>query len=249
MSAPLRDKVALVTGASRGIGRASAIRLAADGARVAVNYRDDKEGAEETARVIASAGGEALLVRGDVARTDDVEDMFARASTELGPVDVVVANAGTTRDRVLALMREDDWHRVLEVNLTGVWHCARQALRTMLRRRWGRIIAVSSVAGLHGNIGQTNYCAAKAGVIGLARALARETATAGITVNVVAPGFIDTKILGGVPAQRLEAAKAQVPVGRFGTADEVAEVIGFLAAPGASYVTGSVVVVDGGLSA
>jgi 3-oxoacyl-[acyl-carrier protein] reductase len=244
----LSERVALVTGASRGIGRSSALSLARRGARVAVNFREDKDGAEETLKTIRDQGGSGICVRADVAIAEDVEAMFAATEEELGPVTVLVANAGATRDRVLGLMSEDDWQSVLDVNLTGVWRCARRALRPMLRARWGRIVAVSSVAGIHGNIGQTNYCAAKAGEIGFMRALAREVASKGITANVVAPGYIDTVLFRSVPEEAQVGALAQVPAGRFGTAEEVGEVVSFLASPGAAYVTGSVVVVDGGLS-
>jgi 3-oxoacyl-[acyl-carrier protein] reductase len=158
----MSERVALVTGGSRGIGRASAIALARRGARVAVNFREDKDGAEDTLQAIRDEGGEGICVRADVAVAEDVEAMFATTEQELGPVGVLVANAGATKDRVLGLMVEDDWQSVLDVNLTGVWRCARRALRPMLRARWGRVVAVSSVAGLHGNIGQTNYCAARA---------------------------------------------------------------------------------------
>ena len=245
----LAGRVALVTGASRGIGRASAVALARRGAQVAINYREDKDGANDTLAAVREAGSEGIVVRADVSVAEDVEAMFTQTEETLARVDVLVANAGSTRDRVLGLMREEDWFDVLDVNLTGVWRCARRALRQMLRARWGRIIAVSSVAGQHGNVGQTNYCAAKAGEIGFVRALAREVASKGITANVIAPGYVDTALFRAVPEQAQETALGQVPVGRFGEPEEVGEVVGFLASPAASYVTGSVVVVDGGLSA
>ena len=242
------ERVALVTGGSRGIGRESAIALARGGARVAINHREDKDGANDTLTAIRAAGGDGMLVRADVASAEDVEAMFGSVEEALGPVEILVANAGATRDKVLGLMQEDDWQFVLDVNLTGVWRCARRALRRMLRAKWGRIVAVSSVAGLHGNIGQTNYCAAKAGEIGFVRALAREVASKGVTANVVAPGYIDTALFRAVPEEAQAGALMQVPAGRFGTPQEIGEVVAFLSSESASYVTGSVVVVDGGLS-
>ena len=244
----LEGRIALVTGASRGIGAASALVLAERGARVAVNYREDKEGADRTAEAIRDLGAEAIAVRGDVSQQEDVEAVFQEVEAAFGPVDILVANAGKTQDRVLALQDEESWRSVLEVNLDGVQRTCKRALRPMLRGGWGRIVAVSSVAGLHGNIGQTNYCAAKAGVIGFVKALARETALRGVTANVVAPGYVDTAMFDLVGEERREVAVAQVPMARSGTAEEIAAAVSFLSSPGASYITGSVLVVDGGLS-
>lgn len=249
MTQDLHGRVALVTGASRGIGRATAIRLAQRGASVGVNYSADKDGAQGVCDEIAALGGRSLPLRADVSQPADVDAMFAEIEAALGPVEILVANAGTTSDKVLGLMQDDDWQRVRSVNLDGLFFCARRSLRPMMRAGWGRIVTVASIAGLHGNIGQSNYCASKAGQIGFTRALAREVAGRNITANVVAPGYIDTVLFAKVPEKAKEHALTQIPVRRFGTPDDVATAISFLASAEASYVTGSVVVVDGGLSA
>jgi 3-oxoacyl-[acyl-carrier protein] reductase len=249
MTNDLQGRIALVTGATRGIGRAAALELGARGAAVAINYREDKDGAQSVHDELEAQGVRSHLVRADVGVQADVEEMFKGVESALGPIDVLIAKAGTTQDRVLGLMRDDDWTTVRSVNLDSLFYCARRAIRPMMRKGWGRIITVASVAGLHGNVGQSNYCAAKAGAIGFSRALSREVAGKNITVNVVAPGYIDTVLFNKVPEQARAAALTQIPVGRFGASEEVGSVIGFLASPRASYVTGSVIVVDGGLSA
>lgn len=227
---------ALVTGGNRGLGRAVAERLATQGMRVAVTYR----GGEPPAGFLG--------VRCDVRRTGEVDQAFTRIEAELGPVDVVVGNAGVTRDGLLATMREDDFLEVLDVNLTGVYRVARRAIRGMIRRRYGRVVLISSVSGLIGAAGQTNYAASKAGLIGFARAMALEVASRNITVNVVAPGWVATDMIATLSPDRLAAASAEVPLGRIAAPAEVAAVVGFLAGPEAGYLTGAVLPVDGGLS-
>jgi 3-oxoacyl-[acyl-carrier protein] reductase len=243
----IQGRVALVTGASRGIGRAIAEQLAASGARVAVNYVANAEAAADVVARIRSTGGEAIPVQADVRSADAVKDMVLQVGEGLGPIDVLVNNAGITRDGLLARMPEDDWLDVIDTNLTGTYHCIRAVLRQMMRRRWGRIISISSVAGLAGNAGQVNYAAAKAGLIGLTRSLAREVASRNITVNAVAPGFIETDLTSGLREEWRAQVLSVTPVGRFGTPEEVAAMVVFLASDQAAYITGQVISVDGGL--
>ncbi len=244
---PLSGRPALVTGAGRGIGRALALRLARAGARVAVNYSHSQEGAEETAAEIRAAGGEALVICADVTDPAAVEAMFGEVAATWGGLGILVNNAGVVEDQYLAFMKEEQWRRVLEVSLDGAWRCSKQAAKLMVRSKWGRIVNISSVAALTGDIMRTNYAAAKAGLLGLTRATARELARYGITVNAVAPGMIETALTTDMPTPRREALTGRIPLGRFGKPEEVAEVVAWLCGEGAGYVTGQTLCVDGGL--
>jgi 3-oxoacyl-[acyl-carrier protein] reductase len=236
------EQVAFVTGASRGIGRATALALAGEGLLIAVGFREDKDAALATS---ASCPG-SVVVRVDVTSTESVAEAFDEIERSLGPVQVLVNNAGLRRDRLLMRMGNEDWNDVLEANLSGAFRCTRRALPGMLRGRWGRVVSIGSVVGTMGNPGQTNYAAAKAGLIGFTRSLAREVARHGITANVVVPGFVDTALTAGLaPAQR-ERLVERIAIGRPGSPEEVAEAVCFCAR--ASYVTGQAIVVDGGLS-
>ena len=241
-------RVALVTGAGRGIGRAVAEHLARAGCRVAVNYRSSEAEAEAVVAGIVAGGGEALAVGADVSVEAEVAGLFAAVEKGWGPVEILVNNAGITRDGLLLRMSAADWDAVLAADLRSAFLCTRAALRGMVRARWGRIISIGSVAGLAGNAGQANYAAAKAGLIGFTKAVAREVGSRGITANVVAPGFIATEMTAALGEEVREAARGAIALGRFGTPQEVAAAVGYLASDPAAYITGQVMVIDGGMA-
>jgi 3-oxoacyl-[acyl-carrier protein] reductase len=244
----LDGRVAVVTGGGRGIGRAVAVRLANGGANVAISYRSNDATAEEAAEEVRAAGALCEVFKGDVASPEDVAALFEGVGEALGQVEILVNNAGLTRDNLMMRMKESEFDEVLRTNLKGTYLCTRAALRPMIRARWGRIVNVSSVVGLVGNAGQANYAASKAGIVGFTKSVAREVAQRGITANVVAPGYVETELTRSLPDDVKDQIKGQVPAGRFGGAEEVAEVVAFLAGEGAAYVTGQTVAVDGGMT-
>jgi 3-oxoacyl-[acyl-carrier protein] reductase len=241
----LSGKVAIVTGASRGIGRAVAVRLAACGAQVVATARDDHAAA--TVSAIHSAGGRAIQMAVDVTDRATVDELVAETLDQLGRVDILVNNAGITRDQLLLRMKGEDWDQVIATNLTAAFLCAQAVIKPMIRQRHGRIVSISSVVGQMGNAGQANYAASKAGLIGFSKALAREVASRSITVNVVAPGLIDTDMTRAIVDKAHSDWVTQIPLGRLGAADEVAAAVCFLASDEASYITGQVLAVNGGM--
>jgi 3-oxoacyl-[acyl-carrier protein] reductase len=244
----LAGKTALVTGAARGIGRATAVRLAKDGAKIAINYKGNAEAASDAKRLVERAGSAATLIQGDVSVDADAERVVKEAlAFGDGRLDVLVNNAGITRDNLLIRMSAEEWDAVLDLNLRGAFLVTKAALRPMMKQRSGRIVNVSSVSGIAGNAGQANYSAAKAGLIGFTKALAREMASRNITCNAVAPGFVDTDLTHALLTQMEKTLLPQIPLGRFGTVDDVAGAIAFLASDEAAYITGQVIVVDGGM--
>lgn len=241
-------RVALVTGAGRGIGRAIAKRLAADGCAVAVNYRSSAEAAQSLVDEITAAGGKAQAFAGDVSSPDSVKKLFDSVKEAIGAVEILVNNAGQTKDGILMRMKDADWDSVLNVDLKSVFLCTREAIKSMVRARWGRIVNISSVVGITGNPGQANYGAAKAGVIGFSKCVAREYASKGVTVNCVAPGYIATDMTKILSEAAKETILMGIPEGRQGDPDDVANAVSFFVQESSSYITGQVLAVDGGMT-
>ena len=241
-------KTAVVTGGSRGLGRAVCLELAKGGANVVLCYAGNEAAAGETVAACEALGAKALAVRCDVAKADEVKALMDAAVEAFGRIDILVNNAGITRDGLLMMMKEEDFDAVINANLKGAFLCMKAASRLMMKQRWGRIVNLSSVVGLRGNAGQVNYAASKAGVIGMTKSLAKELATRGVTVNAVAPGFIDTDMTAAMPQAAREATLASIPMGRMGAPEDVAKAVAFLASDEAAYVTGQVLAVDGGMA-
>ena len=241
------EKVALVTGASRGIGKAIALHLAHQGAKVVINYRTQKEAAKAVVVAICRAGGDAFAFEADVSNPTQVAALMKKVLQRWGRIDILVNNAGITRDGLLMRLHEEDWDAVVDINLKGAFLCTRAAIRPMIRQRWGRVINISSVVGTIGNPGQTNYAASKAGLLGFTKSLAKEVASRNITVNAVTPGYITTDIVEDLSDRLKRQILSRIPASRFGSSEDVAHVVAFLASEEASYLTGQVIGVDGGL--
>ena len=243
----LKGKCAVVTGAAKGIGKAIALKLASSGVNIVLNYRSSEDKAIETEKEILSLGVEVLRIKGDISKPNDVENLIDCAKNKFGKIDIMVNNAGITKDTLLLRMKEEDFDSVINVNLKGVFNCLKAITPVMVKQKEGKIINLSSVVGLVGNAGQVNYAASKAGVIGMTKSLAKEIGSRGITVNAVAPGFIETDMTNVLGDKFKEEAKKSIPLKRLGKAEDVAEVVAFLASDSANYITGQVIHVDGGM--
>jgi len=241
-------KVAIVTGAARGIGRAIALRLAAGGASVAVNFRTNTAAADQVVQQIVTGGGRAFSFLGDVSHPSEAQGLIDATIKAFGRIDILVNNAGTTRDTLLMRMTEEDWDVVVDTNLKGSFNCIRAAARPMMRQRYGRIVNITSIAGLAGNAGQANYSAAKAGLIGLTKTVAKELGSRNITCNAIAPGLVSTDLTASLPPELVQVAIDRTPLGRTGTPEEIAEAVAFLASDLACFITGQILAVDGGLA-
>ena len=245
---PVNNKTILITGGSKGIGRATAFKMAHKGMRIAINYNSSKEDAQLTANEVIKLGGEAIIFKANVADENQVEEMVTHVLNKWETVDILVNNAGIIKDSLLLGMSIDDWDRVVNVDLRGTFLCTRALIRGMIRQKWGRVITVGSVVGIRGNAGQTNYAAAKAGVIGFTKALAKEVAARNITVNTVTPGYVATDVVAVLKQSLKNTILSRIPQQKFGEANDIAEMINFLASDEASYITGQVISVDGGLA-
>ncbi len=244
----MTGKTALVTGGSRGIGRAICLELASQGANIAINYAGNETAAQEVATLCRDMGVQAITIQANVAESAACTAMVKETIAQLGRLDILVCNAGITRDNLALLLKEEDFDAVMDTNLKGAFHCMKAAYRPMMKQKSGRIIAMSSVVGLRGNPGQANYAASKAGLIGMCKSFAKELAGRGVTVNLVAPGFIDTEMTAAIPAAAREAMEATIPMARLGQSEDVAKAVAFFASEGAGYVTGQVLCVDGGMA-
>lgn len=244
----IEGRTALITGASKGIGKAISLELAKMGVKVAVNYNTSEDAALEVVKAICSQGGDAFIVQADVSKLDQVTGMVDKVNEAWGSVDILVNNAGIINDGLLVRMSDEAWHQVIETNLNGTFYCTRAVLRSMVRKRWGRVINIGSVVGIRGNFGQTNYSASKAAIIGFTKSLAKEVATRNITVNTVTPGYISTDTVAVLTQEQKDRIMTWIPQGHFGEVEDVAYMVGFLASQKAGYVTGQVISVDGGMA-
>ncbi|MDK0795249.1 3-oxoacyl-[acyl-carrier-protein] reductase [Clostridium perfringens] len=243
----LKDKVAIVTGGTRGIGRAIALKLADQGANIVINYRNSDKEAEELKSILEGKGVKVLTVKCDISNFEDSKNLMDKCKEVFGKIDIIVNNAGITKDTLIMRMKEEDFDNVIDVNLKGTFNCAKHASAIMLKQRFGKIINMTSVVGIAGNAGQVNYAASKAGVIGLTKSLAKELGSRGITVNAVAPGFINTDMTASLSEKVKEEASKNIPLKRLGDPEDVANLVGFLASDAANYITGQVINVDGGM--